>query len=96
MTEAEHNTLRNLMGRLRQEQPREWLEIVFDSFVNGMDPDSTVGLARDVSGTPAVAIIFKGTEASDFARHLLSNMQANTTEFDRNDEDKGEQPDEAR
>lgn len=83
MNEAEINTLRNLIGRIREEDPNQFLLIVYDSMLNRMDDETVVAIRhKDQNEHPdACLVICKGREPAVWAEASVLELQRRLEEY---------------
>lgn len=83
MTEADHNSLRNLIGRLREENPQEWVSLLFQSMLNRMDENAITMIRHtdDDSIPDAALLVFHGYAPTKWADSLVTELNSRIREL---------------
>ena len=80
LNEADENSLRNLLSRLREEDPARLIEIIFNTVLTRIpEPNALVALRQkdngEINPATAVIVIFKGEGPSKWAEESLEEMR---------------------
>lgn len=83
MTETEENAVRNVLARMREEDPRAFLRLVFDAVTAKMKDDSISVLSRTNTETnePDLAVVlFLGEKPAKWAIESIAELHKKTQE----------------
>ncbi len=75
MTEAEENTLRVLCTQMREQDPRAFMELLFQCLLNRLDDNSISGFKHNEGlEVDAMFVVFKGVKPAEWAEESLIEL----------------------
>ena len=77
VTEVDENSLRNLMTRMREDDPGTFIRILLDTLLAKIEPDSIVAINRKAFSdeTDSVILVFTGENPSRWAEQSIAELQ---------------------
>lgn len=93
ITEVEENAVRNLLSRMRQEEPARFIDLVIQSLLAPINDNSIVAIGnasrKSEDESAAVVVIFKGDGPAKLAIDSLAQLQARLKELESEQGSKG-------